>query len=240
MLLAAVAGDLAVPAPSTALLAGIGFAGSSSLAVTVLVSRWFAHGATAVLPRVFLGINAGQLTLVPLGGAADRPGRLSRRPTSRSGCSCSPSSSRRGALRLDAPGASSASTRTAPAAPAAGRPAVRRPRRRAHRDSSGCSRWRSASTAGRCTSSLLHLPRLARDLGGGSGAGGGLLAIAAAASASRCSPPAGSPRRSASAASDRRAVRARGRRAGRRRDPGEHEQPLGGRRGRCSAPRRSR
>ena len=50
------------------LLAGIGFAGSSSLAVTVLISRWYVRDRARVLPRVFLGINAGQLTLVPLGG----------------------------------------------------------------------------------------------------------------------------------------------------------------------------
>jgi MFS family permease len=50
------------------LLAGVGFAGSSSLAVTVLISRWYVRDRARVLPRVFLGINAGQLTLVPLGG----------------------------------------------------------------------------------------------------------------------------------------------------------------------------
>ena len=49
-------------------LGGIGFAGSGSLAVTVLVSRWYAQRRTAVFRWVFLGINAGQLTLAPLGG----------------------------------------------------------------------------------------------------------------------------------------------------------------------------
>ena len=49
-------------------LGGIGFAGSGSLAVTVLVSRWYVERRTAVFRWVFLGINAGQLTLVPLGG----------------------------------------------------------------------------------------------------------------------------------------------------------------------------
>ena len=49
-------------------LGGVGFAGSGSLAVTVLISRWFVAAAGSGFPWVFLGINAGQLTLVPLGG----------------------------------------------------------------------------------------------------------------------------------------------------------------------------
>jgi MFS family permease len=50
------------------LLAGIGFGSASSMAVSVLVSHWYTRRRATVLARVFMGINAGQLTLLPLGG----------------------------------------------------------------------------------------------------------------------------------------------------------------------------
>lgn len=66
--LMAAAGEVWQFALAYGVLAGVGFAGSSSLAVTVLLSRWFVARRAEILPKVFLGINAGQLTLVPLGG----------------------------------------------------------------------------------------------------------------------------------------------------------------------------
>jgi MFS family permease len=50
------------------LLAGIGFGSASSMAVSVLISHWYVRRRASVLARTFMGINAGQLTLLPLGG----------------------------------------------------------------------------------------------------------------------------------------------------------------------------
>ena len=164
-------------------LGGVGFAGCSSLAVTVLLSRWYQRGRTEVLPRVFLGINAGQLTLVPLSGLlidhagyrsaylvlglvvlalvvplvalfmVDAPSRVGQHPD--------------GAEVEPAPG-----TRQVTSVGGALRS---RPF------------WLATLAFGANGFSLyfalLHLPRLASDLGGAAATGGRLLALAAAASA---------------------------------------------------------
>ena len=162
-------------------IGGVGFAGSGSLAVTVLVSRWYAKRRTAVFRWVFLGINAGQLTLVPLGGLLISRPAIARR-TSCSGRSCCRWSSRRGAV-------GDRCARARGAVPGrCGRPGRRRgaDRDRARRRpvpkfwlvtlAFGVNGWTLYFT-------LLHLPRLASDLGAGAATGGGLLALAAAASA---------------------------------------------------------
>ena len=163
-------------------IGGVGFAGSGSLAVTVLVSRWYAERRTAVFRWVFLGINAGQLTLVPLGGllieqagyraacvalgalvlalvvpvvallAIDAPERVGQFPDG-----------------ADGPVAGAAQIATV-------RAAVRTPRFWLVTLAFGVNGWTLYFT-------LLHLPRLASDLGAGAATGGGLLALAAAASA---------------------------------------------------------
>ena len=163
-------------------LGGIGFAGSGSLAVTVLVSRWYVERRTAVFRWVFLGINAGQLTLVPLGGllieqagyrasfvalgavvlvlvvplvalfAIDAPERVGQFPDGADG---------------PAPGAAQITSVAA---------AVRSRTFWLVTLAFGVNGWTLYFT-------LLHLPRLASDLGAGAATGGGLLALAAAASA---------------------------------------------------------
>jgi MFS family permease len=164
------------------LLAGVGFAGSGSLAVTVLMSRWYVRRRTAVLRRVFLGINAGQLTLVPLAGllieqagfraaylvlglvvlalvvplvallSIDSPERAGQFPDG-----------------LDRPTAEATGITTVAAA-------VRSRPFWLLTLAFGVNGWTLYFT-------LLHLPRLARDFGAGASAAGGLLALAAAASA---------------------------------------------------------
>lgn len=49
-------------------LAGVGFGSASSMAVSVLISHWYEQRRATLLARVFMGINVGQLTLLPLGG----------------------------------------------------------------------------------------------------------------------------------------------------------------------------
>ena len=49
-------------------LAAIGFAGCSSLANSVLVSKWYSRRRGVMLARSSLGINFGQLALLPLTG----------------------------------------------------------------------------------------------------------------------------------------------------------------------------
>ncbi|MGP3927193.1 MFS transporter [Streptomyces sp. 8N616] len=49
-------------------LTAVGFAGCSSMAASVLVSRWYAVGRPKALARSSMGINAGQLILLPLTG----------------------------------------------------------------------------------------------------------------------------------------------------------------------------
>lgn len=164
------------------LLAGIGFAGSSSLAVTVLISRWFVRDRARVLPRVFLGINAGQLTLVPLGGVLiDRAGH--RAAYLALGLVVLGALVPLLALRLvSAPEAvgQHPDGRPEPRPPAASRArpadALRSRPFWLLTLAFGINGWTLYLV-------LLHLPRYARDLGGGLGAGGGLLAIAAVASA---------------------------------------------------------
>jgi MFS family permease len=163
-------------------LGGVGFAGSGSLAVAVLVSRWYERRRTVVMPRVFLGINAGQLTLVPLGGvlieqlgyrsaylllgvmvlvtavplvalfAVDAPARVGQRPDGDG----RPLPSRAPISTL--------------------RSALRTRQFWLAMLAFGVNGWTLYFT-------LLHLPRLARDLQGGVAAGGALIAVAAAASA---------------------------------------------------------
>ena len=165
------------------LLAGIGFAGSSSLAVTVLISRWFVHDRARVLPRVFLGINAGQLTLVPVGGVLiDQAGH--RAAYLALGLAVLAVLAPVVALRLvsdpEDVGQHADAHREPP--PPTTSQAVPGDALRSRQFwllalAFGINGWTLYFV-------LLHLPRFARDLGSGLGAGGGLLAIAAVASAS--------------------------------------------------------
>ena len=49
-------------------LTAIGFAGCGSMANAVLVSRWYVKGRGKMLARSSMGINIGQLLLLPLAG----------------------------------------------------------------------------------------------------------------------------------------------------------------------------
>jgi predicted MFS family arabinose efflux permease len=139
--------------------------------VTVLISHWHARDRARVLSRVFLGVNAGQLTLVPLGGlliehAGYRAAYLVL-----------------GLLVLVVV-APAIAVRTV------SRPAASQPVRE-HGTRLGDalrSRWFWLATLAFGINgwtlyfTLLHVPRYARDLGGSLAAGGVLLAVAAAAS----------------------------------------------------------
>lgn len=50
-------------------VSAVGFAGCSSMPASVLVSRWHVRGRPRALARSSMGINAGQLLLLPLTGA---------------------------------------------------------------------------------------------------------------------------------------------------------------------------
>jgi cyanate permease len=163
-------------------LAGIGFAGSGSLAVTVLLSRWYAERRTAVLQRVFLGINAGQLTLVPLGGLLIEQAGVRAAYLALGLLVLATVVPLVALLAIDAP-------ELAGQFPDGGdRPAAEGARLTtvgaAVRSRAfwlltlafGVNGWTLYCV-------LLHLPRLAADLGAGAATGGGLLALAAAASA---------------------------------------------------------
>lgn len=164
------------------LLAAAAFGSSSSMSVSVLVSHWYERRRARVLARTFMGINAGQLMLAPLAGlliatAGWRTAYL--------------------ALGLVVAGllapAAWLGLRSRPADVGqtpdgdAPRPA----------GNGGAARLRDALrhrewwllTAGFAINGatlylvLLHLPRLAVDLGGGLATGGALIAVAAAGSA---------------------------------------------------------
>jgi MFS family permease len=163
------------------LLAGVGFAGSSSLAVTVLISRWYVRDRARVLSRVFLGINAGQLTLVPLGGLLiDHAGY--RAAYLILGLVVLAVVVPSVALRaVSAPGDLGQQPDGRPEPPAAPAPRATLADALHSRPfwlatlAFGINGWTLYFT-------LLHLPRYARDLGGSLAMGGTLLAIAALAS----------------------------------------------------------
>jgi MFS family permease len=164
-----------------ALLGGAGFAGSATLANSVLVARWYRRDRATMLGRTTLGITLGQILVLPLAGLLvgrfgttvaylvlgavvlvavvpvaglllrDDPAELGQHPDG------SPSA----ALPDAAPD-------TAPAGVLTSR-----------------QRWGVASFglhAFTLYTVVLHLPRLATDLGGGVGTGAAALALAAAVS----------------------------------------------------------
>lgn len=165
-------------------VAGVGFAGASSLAATVLVSHWYVRDRARVLSRVFLGVNTGQLTLVPLGGV------LLERAGYRAAylvlglvvlVAVAPAVAR---LVVDRPALVGQHPDGRPPALQPGVPARRMTRAEVLRSAAfrrpvlafAVNGWTLYFT-------LLHLPRYARDLGGSLSSGGRLLALAALASA---------------------------------------------------------
>ena len=173
-------------------LGGIGFAGSSSLAATVLVSHWFVRDRARVLPRVFLGVNAGQLTLVPLGGvlierAGYRPAYLVLgllvlvvvAPAVALGVVDRPA-----LVGQDVDGRRPTATGVEPVPASPSGDVVPRAVRRDAVRSAAFRRPVLAFAINGWTLylTLIHLPRYARDLGGNLSEGGRLLALAALAS----------------------------------------------------------
>jgi MFS family permease len=160
----------------------VGFAGCGSMAASVLVSRWYVAGRPRALAASTMGINAGQLLLLPMAGlliglAGDRttfvvlggvmlvvivPAIL--------------------LLARDTPGEVGQfqdGNPDATAAVASGLPLSTALRDREF--------WLTTLSFGACGYSLYliitHLPRYAIELGGGTSTGGQLMAVAAAGSA---------------------------------------------------------
>lgn len=164
-------------------LAGVGFGGASSMAVSVLISHWYTRRRATVLARTFMGINAGQLTLLPLGGvliatSGPRTGYLVLGlvvmvvvvPAAVLGLRSSPADV--GQHPDGDPGRAPATS------------GVQATFGEAMRSRDW---WLLTAAFGMNGATLylmlLHLPRLAVDVGGGLAAGGGLIAAAAATSA---------------------------------------------------------
>ncbi|HEX6077232.1 MAG TPA: MFS transporter [Micromonosporaceae bacterium] len=163
-------------------LTAVGFAGCSSMASSVLVSRWYTAQRARMLARSSMGINAGQLLLLPLTGLLI------------TSVGSQGSFLALGAVMLIAVvPAIAIGTRNAPADVAqlpddgavagTGRPASAAIGT-ALRDGQF---WLTSLSFGACGYTLYmiitHLPKYAVELGGGKGTGGALMAVVAAASA---------------------------------------------------------
>jgi MFS family permease len=160
----------------------VGFAGCSSMASSVLVSRWYTAKRARMLARSSMGINAGQLLLLPLTGLL----------ITSAGSQASFFTLGAIMLLVVVP-VVAIGTRNAPAdvgqspddgaSSGAGRPASAA-LGTALRDGQF---WLTTLSFGACGYSLYliitHLPKFAVELGGGTGTGGALMAVVAAASA---------------------------------------------------------
>jgi MFS family permease len=163
-------------------LTAVGFAGCSSMATSVLISRWYVAGRTRALLAATMGINAAQLLLLPLTGSLIDLGGY-RQAFVVLGVVM---------LVLIVP-AITVFTRDAPAkvgqfpdGAGAGSPSAPAglPLSAALRDREF---WLTTLSFGTCGYSLYliitHLPKFAVELGGSAGTGGRLMAVVAAGSA---------------------------------------------------------
>jgi len=165
------------------LVAGAAFGSASSMAVSVLISHWYARRRATVLARVFMGINVGQLTLLPLGGlligeAGPRTAYFVL------GALVMATVVPAAALGLRSRPADAGQRADGAAEPPAPPPGAREATlSEALRDGDW---WRLTLAFGLNGATLyltlLHFPRLATDVGGGAATGGALIAVAAAAS----------------------------------------------------------
>lgn len=164
------------------ILTAIGFAGCGSMANSVLVSRWYARRRAAMLARSSMGINIGQLLLLPLAGAVIAAGGFRAAFAVLGGLM----------LFVVAP-AVWILARNDPADVGqhpdgvAGEAVGARPSAQLSEALSSRDFWLPTLGFVTCGYTLylvaIHLPHFAEDLGGGLALGGRLLGIAAAASA---------------------------------------------------------